>query len=163
MNLPRSGPNGTSASVPVAVKVSPSEFGVSADGFKHFDTTGRIHSAYANDTWTLNKYVTVNAGLRWQQERLIGENTQYTFTDNWSPSLGVTVDPIGDRKNKFWFSFGRYNYNLPLDLAERSLTNEKDLANVLLAPDFVNAGTNGCTSTVFQGNTYNRCVMLNSF
>ena len=140
MNVPGLGPNGTSAFVPVALEEFRSEFGVSPDGFKHFDTTGRIHSAYANDSWTINKYVTVNAGLRWQQERLTGENTQYTFTDNWSPSLGVTVDPFGDRKNKFWFSFGRYNYNLPLDLAERSLTNELDLFSVALVPAFtVNA------------------------
>jgi Carboxypeptidase regulatory-like domain/TonB-dependent Receptor Plug Domain len=140
MNVPGLGPNGTSAFVPVALEEFRSEFGVSADGFKHFDTTGRVHSAYVNDNWTINKYVTLNAGLRWQQERLIGENTQYTFTDNWSPSLGVTVDPLGDRKNKFWFSFGRYNYNLPLDLAERSLTNELDLFSVALVPAFtVNA------------------------
>jgi len=139
------------------------EFGVSSDGFEHFSTTGRNQSAYVNDSWTINKYVTLNAGLRWQQERLIGENANYTFTDNWSPSLGVTIDPIGDRKNKIWFSFGRYNYNLPLDLAERSLTNEKDLFNLYLAPDYVTAGTGGCLPTIFQGNTYNRCAVINNF
>jgi hypothetical protein len=157
MNVPGVGPE------PVVLALTRAEFHVSPDGFQHFSTTGRTHSAYVNDSWTINKYVTLNAGLRWQQERLIGENANYTFTDNWSPALGVTIDPIGDRKNKFWFSFGRYNYNLPLDLAERSLTNEQDLFNVLLAPDFVTAGTNGCVPTVFQGNTYNRCVALNSF
>jgi len=136
---PVSSPNLT----PVALELFRGEFNVAADGFKHFSTTGRIHSAYANDSWTINKYVTFNAGLRWQQERLIGENTQYTFTDNWSPSLGVIVDPWGDRKNKFSFSFGRYNYNLPLDLAERSLTNETDLFLLALVPDFtVNASGN---------------------
>ncbi|MGH9713897.1 MAG: carboxypeptidase regulatory-like domain-containing protein [Candidatus Acidiferrales bacterium] len=121
---------------PVVLKMFRSEFGVAADGFKHFSTTGRTHSAYINDSWTINKYITVNAGLRWQQERLIGADTQYTFTDNWSPAFGVNVDPWGDRKNKFWFSFGRYNYNLPLDLAERSLTNELDLFSMRLVPDY---------------------------
>src|SRR5271155_2208236 len=130
MNVPGIGPE------PVVLSEFRSEFNVSDDGFKHFSTTGRNHSAYVNDNWTINKYVTINAGLRWQEERLIGENTQYAFTDNWSPALGVTVDPFGDRKNKFWFSFGRYNYNLPLDLAERSLTNETDLFLLALVPDF---------------------------
>ncbi|MGH9712765.1 MAG: TonB-dependent receptor [Candidatus Acidiferrales bacterium] len=156
MNVPGVGPE------PVILSETRGEFGVASDGFEHFSTTGRTHSAYLNDSWTINKYVTLNAGIRWQQERLIGENANYTFTDNWSPALGVTIDPIGDRKNKIWFSFGRYNYNLPLDLAERSLTNEKDLFNLFLAPDYVTAGTNGCVPTVFQGNTYNRCVVLNS-
>jgi hypothetical protein len=157
MNVPGVGPE------PVLLSETRGEFGVASDGFEHFSTTGRNHSAYVNDSWTINKYVTVNAGIRWQQERLIGENANYTFTDNWSPSLGVTVDPIGDRKNKFWFSFGRYNYNLPLDLAERSLTNEKDLFNLYIAPNYVTAGTGGCLPTVFQGNTYDRCVVLNAF
>ena len=127
---------------PVVLKILRSEFGVQADGFKHFNTTGRTHAGYVNDSWTLNKYVTVNAGLRWQQERLTGAGLaggpiiSYTFTDNWSPAFGVNVDPWGDRKNKFWFSFGRYNYNLPLDLAERSLTNELDLFSMRLVPDF---------------------------
>jgi hypothetical protein len=127
---------------PVVLKMFRSEFGVAADGSKHFNTTGRNHAAYVNDSWTLNKYVTVNAGLRWAQERLLGGGLaggapiSYTFTDNWSPSFGVNVDPWGDRKNKFWFSFGRYNYNLPLDLAERSLTNELDLFSMRLVPDF---------------------------
>jgi hypothetical protein len=120
---------------PVALE-SGGEVGVAADGFVHFNTSGRIHSTYFNDSWTLNKYVTLNAGLRWQQERLIGANTRYTFTDNWSPALGVTVDPFGDRKNKLWFSFGRYNYNLPLDLAERTLTNTQGLGLLALAPAY---------------------------
>jgi hypothetical protein len=121
---------------PVALELFFGGLGVAADGFVHFNTSGRIHSTYVNDNWTVNKYVTFNAGLRWQQERLIGANTQYTFTDNWSPALGVTVDPFGDRKNKLWFSFGRYNYNLPLDLAARSLTNSAGLGLLALVPDY---------------------------
>ena len=127
---------GFASQQPVALELVRGEFHVGPDGFKQFSTTGRIHSGYVNDSWTINKYVTLNAGLRWQQERVIGEQANYTFTDNWSPALGVTVDPFGDRKNKFWFSFGRYNYNLPLDLAERNLTNETDLFSLALVPDF---------------------------
>ena len=136
---------------PVYLSMFRSEFNVNSAGFKDFSTTGRVHSGYINDTWTLNKYVTLNAGIRWQQERLIGQQSNYAFTDNWSPALGVTVDPIGDRKNKIWFSFGRYNYNLPLDLAERSLTNETDLTGFRMVPDF----------TVDASG--NRVVNLNSF
>jgi len=130
------GPASAPDLTPVALEMLRSEFGVNSNGVKVFSTTGRNHAAYINDSWTINKYVTVNAGIRWQQERLIGANTFYTFTDNWSPAFGVIVDPWGDRKNKFSFSFGRYNYNLPLDLAERSLTNELDLFSMALAPAF---------------------------
>jgi hypothetical protein len=139
------------------------EFPVDANGTKPFSTTGRNHSAYVNDSWTINKYVTLNAGLRWQQERLIGDSDNYTFTDNWSPSLGVTIDPLGDWKNKIWLSFSRYNYNFPLDLANRALSFYQYIVNIALAPAYNIAGTNGCTPTVIGANTYDRCVALNSF
>ena len=98
--------------------------------------SGRLHVGYLNDTGRINKYVTIDAGIRWQQERMVGEDSHYVFNDDWSPRIGVTVDPIGDRKNKIFFNFGRYSYNLPLDLAERSLTNEKDLFSFRLTPAF---------------------------
>ncbi|MGA8223688.1 MAG: carboxypeptidase regulatory-like domain-containing protein [Candidatus Acidiferrales bacterium] len=148
------GPAGPDANLtPVALELFRGEFNVASDGFKHFSTTGRNHSAYVNDSWTINKYVTLNAGIRWQQERLIGENTQYTFTDNWSPTFGVIVDPWGDRKNKISFSFGRYNYNLPLDLAERSLTNETDLFLLALAPAFTVDASGNRVATINQFGT----------
>jgi hypothetical protein len=132
----------------VVLRMFRSEFGVSGDGFKHFDTSGRLHVGYLNDTWTLNKYVTIDAGIRWQQERMVGQDSHFVFNDDWSPRIGVTVDPIGDRKNKIFFNFGRYSYNLPLDLAERSLTNEKDLFSFRLAPDFTTDGAGNRIATV---------------
>jgi hypothetical protein len=142
--------------VPVYLRMFRSEFGLNpTTGFKNFATHSRFHVGYVNDTWTINKYVTIDAGVRWQQERLVGQNSQYTFTGDWSPRIGVSVDPIGDRKNKIYFNFGRYSYNLPLDLAERSLTNELDLFSFRLAPNFVT-----CAAPV-SGN--DRCVTLNSF
>src|SRR4029077_16656997 len=64
----------------------------------------------------------------------------------------------GDRKNKIYANFARYNYNLPLDLAERSLTNEFDLSSFRLAPDFttvggvktVNINQNGTVTPIFD-------------
>jgi len=132
----------------VVLRMFRSEFGLSNDGFKHFDTSGRLHVGYVNDTWTLNKYITLDAGIRWQQERMVGQDSHYVFNDDWSPRIGVTVDPIGDRKNKIFFNFGRYSYNLPLDLAERSLTNEKDLFSFRLAPAFTVDGAGNRIATV---------------
>lgn len=142
--------------VPVTLRMFRSEFGLT-NGSKSFSTHSVFHVGYVNDTWTINKYVTLDAGIRWQQERLVGANSQYTFNDDWSPRIGVSVDPIGDRKNKISFNFGRYSYNLPLDLAERSLTNELDLFSFRLAPDFTTGP--GCTPLLGDS----RCVVLNSF
>jgi len=122
--------------VPVYLRLLRSEFGVNSQGVKRFSTSGIYKSGFVNDSWTPNKYVTMSLGVRWDQNFLRGEATKYTFVDNWMPRLGVAVDPWGDRKNKIFANFARYNYNLPLDLAERALTNELDLSSVRLAPDY---------------------------
>src|SRR5262249_14497549 len=128
LNVPGSG------EVPVVLRVFRSEFGLNSNGQKAFNTSGRYHAAYANDSWSPNKYVTLNLGVRWEQQLLAGENARYTFTDNWSPRVGISVDPFGDRKTKVYANYGRYTYAIPLDLAERSLTNELDMISMRIAP-----------------------------
>ncbi|HWR35606.1 MAG TPA: carboxypeptidase regulatory-like domain-containing protein [Clostridia bacterium] len=125
---------------PVFLQIFRSEFGVDNQGFKSFRTSGRYHAAYVNDSWSPNKYVNLNLGLRWEQQRLKGEALSYTFTDNWSPRIGVSVDPRGDRKTKLFANYGRYSYSIPLDMAERSLTNELDMRGLRIAPDFTTVG-----------------------
>jgi hypothetical protein len=84
------------------------------------------HAAYANDSYAIGRHVTLNAGLRWEQERLGGPNQNFVFTDNWSPRLGVIVDPFGNHKSKAFFNWGRYTQSLPTDAAIRELNQELD-------------------------------------
>lgn len=98
-------------------------------------SSGKYHAAYINDAWQISKYVTLNVGVRWEQQRLVGNIEEHTFTNMWSPRVGIIVDPKGDRKQKFYANFGRYAYVLPLDAALRSLSNEDDLQNTYWAPD----------------------------
>ena len=69
------------------------EFGALA-----LQTSGTYQAAFVNDSWTMNRYVTLNLGLRWEQHRLQGESFHYTFTDNWSPRLGISIDPLAIAK-----------------------------------------------------------------
>jgi Carboxypeptidase regulatory-like domain len=113
------------------------EFGSAA-----FETEAKYHAAYVQDTWRINRFVTALAGYRWEQERLIGspgvtgERLNYTFTGNWSPRFGVTVDPTGKGKMKAYYNFGRFHEYIPLDLAERSLSTEKSFIGATYAPEF---------------------------
>jgi len=108
-----------------------------------FTTAGRYHAAYANDSWAIGKRITVNAGYRWEQQYMLGSPYQlngqnfhvhYTYTDNWSPRFGVALDPLGDRKTKIYGNFARYSYAIPLDMAIRSLSNERDAFNTYWIP-----------------------------
>ena len=110
-------------------------------GIASFDTNSHYHAGYIQDTWRINKYITALAGLRHEQERLIGnpgaDGTRigYSFTGAWAPRLGATVDPFGKGKTKVYYNFGRFFENIPLDLAERSLSAETDFRNGRFAPD----------------------------
>src|SRR5262249_43217600 len=95
-------------------------------------TEGLYYAGYANDSWQINKHFTVSAGLRWEQFTMRGTAVGYTFTDNWAPRLGLIVDPMGNRKTKIYANFGRYNYQMPLDAAIRSLSSETDVSALFL-------------------------------
>jgi len=131
LNIPGVGPS------KVLLRVDRAEFGQPI-----FDTYSNYNAAYVQDTWRINKYITGLLGLRTEQERLIGNpgstgnRVGYSFTGQWAPRLGVTVDPFGRGNTKFSYSFGRFFEYLPLDLAERSLSSEKDFTLARFIPQF---------------------------
>ena len=90
------------------------------------NSIGRYHAAYGNDTWVMNKFLTLNGGVRWEEQRVGGTVLKYPFTGNWSPRVGANVDPFGDRKGKIFFNYGRNYWAMPLDAANRQLGNEQD-------------------------------------
>ncbi len=97
-------------------------------------TSVSYHQIYGNDDWTINKRVTLNLGVRWDEEQLNGVVQQYVFNDNWSPRLGINVDPLGDRRSKVFFNFARYTQALPADAAVRELNQEQDIYRADFAP-----------------------------
>jgi len=98
------------------------------------NSTGRYHTGYANDVYRMNRYVTINAGMRWEQERVGGSVLNYDFGGSWSPRVGINIDPFGDKKGKIFFNFGRNYWAMPLDAAIRQLGNEQDDTNYIFAP-----------------------------
>lgn len=129
-----------------------------------FNTYSNYHAAYAQDTWRFNKYVTALLGLRWEQERVIGspsaagKRVGYTFTDQWAPRLGVTVDPFGRGKTKAYYNYGRFFEYLPLDLAERSLSAEQDFTSGRFAPEFTTDAAGVRRAVVNQFGTVNPII-----
>ena len=79
-------------------------------------SSGKYHAAYANDAWSIGTHVTLNLGVRWEQQRLTGNVVEKTFVNMWSPRIGIIVDPKGDRKSKIYANFGRYAFVLPWTL-----------------------------------------------
>jgi hypothetical protein len=121
----------------VSLQQTRGEFGTPA-----FGTFSNYNTYYIGDTWRINKHLTAIYGLRGEQERIVGnpgstgKRIAYSFTDQWAPRVGVTFDPTGKGNTKIFYNFGRYFEYLPLDLAERSLSSEKDFTGARFAPDF---------------------------
>ena len=129
--------------VPVSLQVFRGEFGP-----PDFDTKGNYNAGYVQDTWRINKYVTALLGLRTEQQRVIGSPNSvtgdrygYSFTNQWAPRLGVAVDPTGKGNMKVYYNFGRFFEFLPLDAAERSLSQELDFTGARFAPAFTVNGS----------------------
>ncbi len=87
-------------------------------------TTAGYTAAFLSDTWSPTRYLSVMAGLRYEQETLKGNATQFTWKDNWSPRFHLTVDPAMDNHTKFFLAYGRYFGKVPNDLAVRAMSQE---------------------------------------
>ncbi|HZE73452.1 MAG TPA: carboxypeptidase regulatory-like domain-containing protein [Pyrinomonadaceae bacterium] len=151
--------DGTTQLIPVRMQVIRAEFGEPV-----FSTFSNYHAWYAQDTWRFNKYITGLFGIRWEQERLVGNpgatgnRVGYTFTDQWAPRLGVTVDPLGRGKTKAFYNYGRFFEYIPLDLAERSLSTEQDWTGGLFAPEFTVNGAGQRVAVINSFGTVNPII-----
>src|SRR6185436_6994183 len=73
-------------------------------------------------------------------------DSHHTFTGNWAPRLGFTIDPSGKGRSKIYGSYGLYFEKIPLDLAVRSLSIEGSYLGlrfsqpVLTAANYVGGG-----------------------
>jgi hypothetical protein len=89
------------------------------------DTRTTYSASFISDTWNPTKYLSIMAGIRNEMEQLSGNVTNFTWLDNWSPRLHVTVDPTMDNRTKLSFAYGRFFGKIPNDLAVRALSQEK--------------------------------------
>jgi len=87
-------------------------------------TSADYLAAFVSDTWNPTRYLSLMAGVRYEQEELKGTATSFTWKDNWSPRFHVTVDPTMDNRSKVFFAYGRYFGKVPNDLAVRAMSSE---------------------------------------
>ncbi|MDQ2978995.1 MAG: TonB-dependent receptor, partial [Acidobacteriota bacterium] len=74
------------------------------------------------DSWKVTPGLTVNAGIRWDEEDV----QDYTGTtaiktkNEWQPRVGVIWDPRGNGASKIYAFYGRFYYAIPTDLNVRA-------------------------------------------
>ena len=86
-----------------------------------FGTTGEVSAnmwtLYFQDTWQVNNRLTLNLGIRTEDEKIPGfrglsESEEFAFKfsmmDKLAPRLGASYDLTGDGRAKLYGSWGRY-------------------------------------------------------
>jgi hypothetical protein len=92
-------------------------------------TTQNYQDFFVQDTWRIGSRLTVNPGLRFEQETLNGNAISgFSLGNNWAPRIGATYDPIGDGKTKVYGNWGRFYSRVPNDLAARALSAEQGIS-----------------------------------
>ncbi|MFM2153717.1 MAG: Oar protein [Pseudomonadota bacterium] len=93
-------------------------------------------SGFAQDSWRPTDVLTVNAGIRWENQSLYGGNglgdgqvggEVMSFNNNWMPRVGVIVDPSREGRSKLFASYGWFYESLSLGLLDRQFPNEKQI------------------------------------
>jgi hypothetical protein len=94
-------------------------------------TLSRYNAGFIQDSWTINRYITLKPGLRFEQQAMSGNALRYVFAHNWAPRIGLIVDPTGKRKSKFFANWGRFYEKVPSDISIRSFSFETSVIGAL--------------------------------
>jgi hypothetical protein len=81
--------------------------------------------AFVQDSWSVRDLVTFNVGVRYDTQWLRGgEQLALVLAHQWSPRLGLIVDPTRAGRSRLFASYARYFENIPLDVIDYSFPGE---------------------------------------
>jgi hypothetical protein len=85
---------------------------------------------FVEDTYQIGNHLTIKPGIRYEQQRLIGNQESFTWKNNWAPRIGAIYDPTGTGRMKIFGNFGRFYAKVPNDLAARAMSAEPSVSLV---------------------------------
>ena len=86
-------------------------------------TEQQYYNFFVQDSWKVNDRLTVNPGLRYEQQKLVGTLVDdFSLKNNWAPRIGVIYDVLGTGRSKLYANYGRFYARIPNDLAARALS-----------------------------------------
>ena len=87
------------------------------------NTPQKYFDFFAQDSWRVGGHLTVNPGIRYEQEKMSGTIIKdWQLKNNWAPRIGATFDATGDGRTKIYANYGRFYARIPNDLAARALS-----------------------------------------
>jgi outer membrane receptor protein involved in Fe transport len=118
-----------------------------------FDTPTKRWGAYVQDQWRIIPTLTVNAGLRWDQEHYFAGDghTAFKLLNQWAPRGGLVWDFVGDGTSKLYASAGRFFFAIPTDLNARVFSANTQIRNYNYSPTATNQDFGGRTRLIQVG------------
>lgn len=114
-------------------------------------TNTRNFGAYLQDSWQVLPNLTVNAGVRWEQQSLLAAQevagtlspvtnepfaeTAITISDMVAPRLGVIYDPTQEGRSKVYTHWGRFYESIPMDINARAFGGDVTNRNYVRESD----------------------------
>jgi outer membrane receptor protein involved in Fe transport len=87
------------------------------------DTDQKYYNFFVQDSWKVSDRLTINPGIRYEQQSLSGTLVQdFQLKNNWAPRVGVIYDVLGNGRSKLYGNFGIFYARIPNDLAARALS-----------------------------------------
>ncbi|HBY58395.1 MAG TPA: hypothetical protein DEH78_01145 [Solibacterales bacterium] len=117
---------------------------------RQFATAGDVasfnHALFFQDTWRVNRRLTLNLGIRTEQEYVPSFRTdsgiaskaiKFPFSDKFAPRIGVAYDLTGQGRTKIYGSFGLFYDLMKYELPRGSFGGDKwvDYVYTLDDPD----------------------------
>jgi hypothetical protein len=85
------------------------------------ETEQQYFNFFIQDTYRLRN-LTLRPGLRYEQQKLVGNAADFKWSGNWAPRIGATYDFTGSGRSKVYANWGRFFARVPNDLAARALS-----------------------------------------
>jgi hypothetical protein len=122
------------------------------------ETDQTYWNLFVQDSWKVNDRLTVNPGLRYEQQTLNGMLVKgFDLKNNWAPRVGVVYDVLGTGRSKLYGNYGRYFARVPNDMAVRALSADEGMSRA----DYFDAGlTQPIPDGVLAGNYTTHFVAL---
>lgn len=94
-------------------------------------------SLYIQDSWRMLPNFTLNAGVRWEKQEIIGRTgeTNIEIDDNFSPRLGLIWDVLNNGRSKAYANYGRFFESVPMDINIRAFGGEVSVFSYNFSPE----------------------------
>ena len=118
-----------------------------------FNTPTKRWGAFVQDQWRVLPTLTVNGGLRWDQEHFIAGDNHVAFklTNELAPRFGFVWDFVGNGTSKLYGSAGRFYFAIPTDLNARVFTANTQVENYNYSPTNLSQDFAGRTRLIQVG------------